>query len=277
MESCRSKGTFSAWGTLHMTWSPRYYTHYRHVLKDSDLRPTSHTRAHDQYTSSTLIGGKKRSRSKFATSHYTWGTNGVYMWMMQDGCKVYMDSYMASCFMVTWTIFKNHLVEVGRPENHWETMALRTLTIIGLFYFIVCEDMCELYTFIDIAFGWGSGHIWLHTKLEGPWPHYTISEVCWDNLWTLSLGLSQVHGHGSWLVCEVALSSTNTKFIFLSIPGPWVLGSSDPGDFLGITGYTFTSSRFPLLNWGIFYEIPLKWSVILLYSSLERQPVISQT
>jgi len=35
---------------------------------------------------------------------------------MQDGCKVYMDSYMASngsCFMVTWTNFKNHLLEVG--------------------------------------------------------------------------------------------------------------------------------------------------------------------
>ena len=35
---------------------------------------------------------------------------------MQDGCKAYMDSYMTSngsCFMVTWTIFKNHLLEVG--------------------------------------------------------------------------------------------------------------------------------------------------------------------
>jgi hypothetical protein len=30
-------------------------------------------------------------------------------------------------------------------------------------------------------------------------------EVCWDGLWTLSFGLSQFHGHGSWLVCEVAL------------------------------------------------------------------------
>ena len=32
---------------------------------------------------------------------------------MQDGCKVYVDSYVASngsCFMVTWTVFKNHLV-----------------------------------------------------------------------------------------------------------------------------------------------------------------------
>jgi hypothetical protein len=33
-----------------------------------------------------------------------------------------------------------------------------------------------------------------------------ILEVPWDGLWTLSFGLSQFHGHGSWLVCEVALS-----------------------------------------------------------------------
>ena len=32
-----------------------------------------------------------------------------------------------------------------------------------------------------------------------------ILEVCWDGIWTLSFGLSQVHGHGPWLVCEVAL------------------------------------------------------------------------
>ena len=37
------------------------------------------------------------------------------MWM-QDGCQVYMDSNTASngsCLMVTWAIFKNHLLEVG--------------------------------------------------------------------------------------------------------------------------------------------------------------------
>ena len=68
------------------------------------------------------------SRSKFA-SHNTWGTNGVSMWT-QDGCKVHMDSYMASngsCFMVTWTTFKNHLLEVGLTQNHQKTMALRML------------------------------------------------------------------------------------------------------------------------------------------------------
>jgi hypothetical protein len=57
----------------------------------------------------------------------------------KDGCKVYLDSYMASngsCFMVTWTIFKNPLFEVGLTQNR-ETMTLRTLTTVGLFYFIM--------------------------------------------------------------------------------------------------------------------------------------------
>ena len=46
------------------------------------------------------------------------------MWM-QDECKVYVDSYMASngsCLMVTWTIFNNHLLQVGLTQNR-KTMA----------------------------------------------------------------------------------------------------------------------------------------------------------
>ena len=61
---------------------------------------------------------------------------------MQDGCEVDLDSYMASngsCFMVTWTIFKNRLLEVGLTQNR-QTMALTT---VGEFYFIMCEDPCE--------------------------------------------------------------------------------------------------------------------------------------
>ena len=131
--------------------------------------------------------------------------------------KVYMDSYMASngsCFMVNWIILKNHLLKVRLTQNQ-ETMALWTLTTIDLFYFIMSKDPHEI-KFIEIAFGWGSGHIWLHTTLEGPWPNYMILEVCWDNLWTLSCGLSQFHGHSSWLVCEVALRrcSYNNIWIF---------------------------------------------------------------
>jgi hypothetical protein len=65
---------------------------------------------------------------------------------MQDGCEVYMDSYMTlneSCFMVTWTIFKNHLLEVGLTQNHWETISFRTLTTVDLLYIIMCEDPHE--------------------------------------------------------------------------------------------------------------------------------------
>jgi hypothetical protein len=63
---------------------------------------------------------------------------------MQDGCQVDMDSYMASsgtCFMVTWTIVKNHVLEAGLTPNHWETIAFRMLTTNGLLYFIMCEDI----------------------------------------------------------------------------------------------------------------------------------------
>ena len=77
------------------------------------------------------------------------------------------------------------------------------------FYFITCEDPHEK-NFIEIAFGWEHGHIWLHTTLEGLWPHYTISEVCWDGLWTLPFGLSQFYGHVIWLVCESALRLMNS-------------------------------------------------------------------
>jgi hypothetical protein len=56
---------------------------------------------------------------------------------MQDGCKVYMDSYMAlngSCFMVAWTIFQKHLLEVGLAQNRG-SMELRVLTTVDLFDF----------------------------------------------------------------------------------------------------------------------------------------------
>ena len=77
--------------------------------------------------------------------HFTLYLRDQHSIWMQDGCKVYMDSYMVSngsCFMVTWIIFKNHLLEVGLTQNQ-ETMALRTLTIVDLFYCIMCEDPHE--------------------------------------------------------------------------------------------------------------------------------------
>jgi hypothetical protein len=74
---------------------------------------------------------------------------------MQDGCKVYMDFYMAtngSCFMVTWIVLKTRLLEVGLTQN-WETMAqLQMLTTVGLFSYIMCEDPGEYKSIEIIAF-----------------------------------------------------------------------------------------------------------------------------
>ena len=90
---------------------------------------------------------------------------------MQDGRKVYMDSYMAwngSCFMVTWTFSKNHLLEVSLTQNR-ETMTLRTLTTGGLFNFIIREPKW-------IKIHWNS--IWLRA-----WSH-TTSYYTWGSVTT---------------------------------------------------------------------------------------------
>ena len=113
---------------------------------------------------------------------------------MQDGCKVCMASN-GSCFMITWTIFKNHLLEVGRTQNGrpWRSECSPP-SIYSIF--IMIEDPHE-QEFIEIGFARGSGHVWLHTTLEGPWPHYMIWEVCWDSpldtfFWALTTSWSRL-------------------------------------------------------------------------------------
>ena len=121
--------------------------------------------------------------------HFTVCLRDQWSKWMQDACKVYMNSYMASngsCVMVTWTIIKNHLLEVGVTQNQ-ETMALRNLITVDFVYIIICEDLAwiELYR----------NSIWLRTRLHmtshytwNPWPHCRNLEVSWDGLWTLLLG-----------------------------------------------------------------------------------------
>jgi hypothetical protein len=83
---------------------------------------------------------------------------------MQDGRKVYMDTCMTSnglCFMVTCTIYKNHLLEVGLTQNR-ETMVLRNPTTVDLLHFIF--NKCEDPAWIELH--WNS--IWLRA-----WSHKT--------------------------------------------------------------------------------------------------------
>ena len=114
-------GLIYKWGILTLKRHRDYSTFYLYMANvmvfassQQVLRVTSHMRpsARDHNTSSTLIGGKGRA----GQVRFTLCLRDQQSKWMQDGCEVYMDSYMASngsCFMVTWTTFENHLLEVG--------------------------------------------------------------------------------------------------------------------------------------------------------------------
>ena len=130
---------------------------------------------------------------------------------MQDKCKVYMDSYMASngsCFMVTWTIFENHLLKVG-------------LTKLGDYGTPDAHHRWFILFYHVWGLAWIENHwtsIWLRAQSHMT-SHYT-----WRSVTTLYefggvvgqrsnifFGLSHFHGYGSWLMCEVALSVTTKQ------------------------------------------------------------------
>ena len=90
---------------------------------------------------------------------------------MQDGCKVYMDSYMASCVLISWINFKSHLLEVGLTQNR-ETVALQNLTTVDLLYLIMCEDPAWIEIHWNSSWLRARSHMTSHTTLECMWPHY---------------------------------------------------------------------------------------------------------
>ena len=127
-------------------------------------------------------------------SHYVWGTNGS-KWI-QDGCKVYMGSYMASngsCFMATWIIFKK--IPLGCRSNIRLGWPWHSETSQPLVYYILS---------------------WVRSPSHMTW-HYTWGLVptlhefgsALGQLLDTSFGLSQFHGHNYWLACVVALSVRN--------------------------------------------------------------------
>ena len=69
--------------------------------------------------------------------------------------------------------------------------------------------MCEYPTWIEIPWNIIWLKAWLHEISHYSWGHVTIvhdfgSVLGWPLL--TNFGLSQFHGHGSWILCEVALN-----------------------------------------------------------------------
>jgi uncharacterized alpha/beta hydrolase family protein len=103
------------------------------------IRVTLHTRlrVRDHYISSTLIGGKG-------------GAGPSSLHTMLDRLTEYVKSTWMPLHGIKWIMyhghldffFKNPFLEVGLTQNR-ETMALRTLTTVDIFYFIMREDPHE--------------------------------------------------------------------------------------------------------------------------------------
>ena len=150
-------GTFS-WHGQYWDWlgKKEVVTGRTHVAASlATPRATSHTslRARDHYTSSTLVHEKVVPVQVCFTLRLR--DQHSFMWM-QDGCKVFMDSYMPSngaYFMDIWTIFKYHLLEVSLPQNHWETMTLWSPNAHNcwfiLFYHVWCPAWIEIRCLVE--------------------------------------------------------------------------------------------------------------------------------
>ena len=115
------------------------------VWSGPKIRATSHTHKELRTVTIALQALSLVEKGELVQVHFTRRLRDQQSMWMQDGCKVYVGSYMASkgsCFMVTWSIFKNCLLEGGLTQN-WETMALQMLTTVDLLCFNMREDPHE--------------------------------------------------------------------------------------------------------------------------------------
>jgi hypothetical protein len=122
----------------------------------------THTRlrAHDHYTSSTLIGGRGGAGPSSLPTTLEGPTeyvNARWMYTLYGflhGIKWIMFHGRSVCFQ------KPPLGD--RPNTKLGDYGIWTLTTVDLFYSIMCEDLYEK-NIIETKFGWGTGHIWFHT------------------------------------------------------------------------------------------------------------------
>ena len=126
------------------------------------------------------------------------GTNGVCECKM-DG-KVYVDSYVASvgsCFMVTWTGFQNHLVEVDLTQNRSGD-----------------HGTPNAHNYWFILFYHTQGSTWIEIHQNSIWLRFlshTTSHYTWGSVTAL-------HGFGG-----VIGQSLDTFFWVLTMSWSWLL------------------------------------------------------
>ena len=99
------------------------FTHLDNGQHESESRSNTKGRYIHKIEDTWLLDFKQFSlvnKAEMVQVHFTLRLRDQRSMWMQDGYKVYMDSYMASngpCFMVTWTMSKNDLLEAGLTQN----------------------------------------------------------------------------------------------------------------------------------------------------------------
>ena len=142
------------------------------------------------------------SWSKFA-SHYAWGTDRVCECKME----VYMDSYMASngsCFTVTWTNFKNHLLEVGLTQTVGDHGTPNTHKCWFILLYYVWGSIWIEEIHWNSIWSRDRSHMTSHYTWGSMTALHDFGGVLGRPLDTFSWALT-ISWSGSWLVCKVAL------------------------------------------------------------------------
>jgi hypothetical protein len=146
----------------------------------------------------------RRSWSKFATSHYAWGTKGVWE------CKMDVKSTWIPNMVSNGACFMDYFQKPslgGRPNTKPRDHG--TPNTHNCWFILLYHAWGSAW----IEIHWNSVWLraWSHTTSHYTWG--SVRNITWfwrcvgTAFWTLSFGLSQFHGHGSWLVCEVVLST----------------------------------------------------------------------
>ena len=110
-----------------------------------------------------------------------------------------------SHFVDIWIVFKYHLLEVGLTQNQ-ETMALRTFTLVELFYFIMWEDPARL------EIHWNN--IWLRAR----------SFMASHYIWRFVTALHDIEGALGW--------PFDTFLGAFTIPWSWLLARVWSGPYI---------------------------------------------
>ena len=140
---------------------------------------------------------ERRSWSKFASDQRS-------TWMAR-----WMYSLHGLLHGIKWIIFHGHLdySQKSHLEDRPNTKTGHhgTPNTHNCWFSLFYVWRSTWIEFIGRAFGWGPGHIWLRTTLEGPWPQNMILKVVlgWPLdafFWALTISWSRLLA-----VCEVGL------------------------------------------------------------------------